>query len=389
LIYSLKQYRYAILLSISPVLTPNLLPYTNLQIIKISMTTNEAFEGGIPKEVTRGATRDGIINGGSTDPNKILPMKYPWAREHYKTGVANNWVPEEVSMQQDVELWKRIGEGGLTEDERRMILWNLGFFSTAESLTANNIVLAIYRHVTNPEARQYLLRQAYEEAIHTDTFIYSCDTLGLDPDEVFNMYITVPSINEKDEFVVEMTKSVFDPSFTTAGKENTQKFVHDLVGYYVIMEGIFFYAGFAMMLSLLRKNRMVGVGEQFQFILRDESVHLAFGTDLINTIVRENPEIWSEDFRQELVNKIKRGVELETKYADDAMPRGILGLNADIVKQYVEHVADRRLERIGLPKQYNKDNPFPWMSEIMDLPKEKNFFETRVTEYQTGGSLDW
>jgi ribonucleoside-diphosphate reductase beta chain len=353
------------------------------------MTTNEAFEGGIPKEATKGATRDGIINGGSTDPNKILPMKYPWAREHYKTGVANNWVPEEVSMQQDVELWKRIGEGGLGEDERRMILWNLGFFSTAESLTANNIVLAIYRHVTNPEARQYLLRQAYEEAIHTDTFIYSCDTLGLDPDEVFNMYITVPSINEKDEFVVEMTKSVFDPSFTTAGKENIQKFVHDLVGYYVIMEGIFFYAGFAMMLSLLRKNRMVGVGEQFQFILRDESVHLAFGTDLINTIVRENPDVWSEDFRQELVSKIKRGVELEKRYADDAMPRGILGLNADIVKQYVEHVADRRLERIGLPKQYNKDNPFPWMSEIMDLPKEKNFFETRVTEYQTGGSLDW
>ena len=329
----------------------------------------------------------GIINGASTtDPNKILPMKYPWARSHYKKGVANNWVPEEVSMQQDVELWKKAG--GLSEDERRMILWNLGFFSTAESLTANNLVLAIYRHITNPESRQYLLRQAYEEAVHTDTFIYCCDTLGLNPDEIYNMYLTIPSINEKDEFVTQITRSVFDPNFNTAGTENIQKFVHDLVGFYVIMEGIFFYAGFAMMLSMLRKNRMVGIGEQFQFILRDESVHLAFGADLINTIVQENPEIWTQEFKDTLVKNIRRGVELEKKYADDALPRGVLGLAPASVKQYVEHVADRRLERIGLERQYHVDNPFPWMSEIADMPKEKNFFETRVTEYKTG-ELDW
>ena len=284
----------------------------------------------------------GVINGGaSTDPNKILPMKYAWARTHYKKGVANNWVPEEVSMQQDVELWKK--PGALSEDERRMIMWNLGFFSTAESLTANNIVMAIYRHITNPECRQYLLRQAYEEAVHTDTFIYSCDTLALDPEEIYNMYQTIPSIKEKDDFVVEMTKSVFDPNFKTDTLENIQKFVHDLVGYYVIMEGVFFYAGFVMMLSMLRKNRMVGVGEQFQFILRDESVHLAFGADLINTIVQENPEIWTDVFKKDLTDKIKRGVELECAYADDALPRGVVGLAPASVKQYVEHIADRRL----------------------------------------------
>jgi ribonucleoside-diphosphate reductase beta chain len=328
-----------------------------------------------------------IINGASsTDPNKILPMKYPWARTHYKKGVANNWVPEEVSMQQDVELWKK--QGALSEDERRMILWNLGFFSTAESLTGNNLVLAIYRHITNPEARQYLLRQAYEEAVHTDTFIYCCDTLALSPDEIYNMYQTIPSIKEKDDFVVDITKSVFDPNFNTQGTENIQKFVHDLVGFYVIMEGIFFYAGFVMMLSMLRKNRMVGVGEQFQFILRDESVHLAFGADLINTVVAENPAIWTPEFKAELTANIKRGVELEKNYADDALPRGIVGLTPTTVKQYVEHIADRRLERIGLERQYHQDNPFPWMSEIIDLPKEKNFFETRVTEYKTG-ELDW
>lgn len=333
------------------------------------------------------ATKKGIINNNSTDPNKILPMTYPWAREHYKNGVSNNWVPEEVPMQQDVELWKK--KDGLTEDERRMIIWNLGFFSTAESLTANNLVLAIYQHITNPECRQYILRQAYEEAVHTDTFIYCCDSLGLNPDEVFNMYETIPSIKEKDDFVVNMTKSVFDPNFNTKGTENIQRFVHDLVGYYIIMEGIFFYAGFAMMLSMLRSNKMVGVGEQFQFILRDETVHLAFGADLINTIVQENPEIWTADFKKTLTDNIKKGVELEGNYAEDALPRGILGLRADIVKEYLKYVADRRLERIGLDKVYDVKNPFPWMSEIMDVKKEKNFFETRVTEYQTSGNLEW
>jgi len=260
-------------------------------------------------------------------------MKYNWAREHYKNGVANNWTPEEVNMQQDVEQWK--SKTALSEDERRVVMWNMGFFSTAESLTANNIVLTIYRHITNPECRQYLLRQAYEEAVHTDTFIYCCDTLGLDPDEVYTMYNNIPSIKEKDDYVVNMTKSILDPGFTTEGVENIQHFVHDLVSYYIIMEGIFFYAGFVMMLSFLRQHKMVGVGEQFQFILRDETVHLAFGADLVNNI------------------------------------------------------ADRRLERIGLPKVYGAKNPFPWMSEVIDLRKEKNFFETRVTEYKTGGTIKW
>jgi len=331
----------------------------------------------------------GVINNATTDPNKILPMTYHWARQYYKDGVANNWVPEEVPMQQDIELWKRQGSGALSEDERRMIFYNLGFFSTAESLTANNIVLAIYRHLTNPECRQYLLRQAYEEAVHTDTFIYCCDSLGLNPDEVYNMYHTIKSIKQKDDFVVDMTKSVLDPTFSTQGTKNIQRFVHDLVGYYVIMEGIFFYAGFAMMLSLLRQNKMVGIGEQFQFILRDETVHLAFGSDLINTIVKENPEIWTEDFQKIITQNIKQGVELEDQYARDCLPRGILGLRPDTISQYLQYIADRRLERIGLSKLYGATTPFPWMTEIIDLKKEKNFFETRVTEYQTSGNLDW
>ncbi len=327
-----------------------------------------------------------IINNSKTDPNKILPMTYTWAREHYRNGIANTWTPEEIAMQDDIEQWK--SPDALSETERRLILWNLGFFSTAESLTANNIVLAVYNHVTNPESRQYLLRQAYEEAVHTDTFIYACDSLGLDPESIYTMYNTIPSIHEKDEFVISLTRSVLDPGFTTRGTANIQKFVHDLVGFYIIMEGIFFYAGFAMMLALKRKGKMVGIGEQFEYIMRDESLHLAFGADLINTIRAENPEIWTPEFRENLTSLIAQSVDLEKVYAIDACPEGIVGINAESFTEYVEHIADRRLERIGLEKQYGTLNPFPWMSQATDLAKEKNFFETRVTEYQTGG-LDW
>jgi ribonucleoside-diphosphate reductase beta chain len=314
-------------------------------------------------------------------------MRYMWAREYYKSGVANNWTPEEISMQKDIEQWHAVD--GLNENERRLILWNLGFFSTAESLTANNIVLAVYNHVSNPECRQFLLRQAFEEAIHTDTFIYCCDSLGLDPDKIYNMYSSVPSIKAKDDFVVNLTKSINDPNFTTKGTDNIQQFVLDLIGFYVIMEGIFFYAGFAMMLALKRQKKMVGIGEQFEYIMRDESLHLGFGCDLINTIIAENPAIWTPDFQDYVAKLIEQAVVLERQYARDACPQGLLGINADQFCNYVEHIADRRLERIGLPKIYFKENPFPWMAQATDLTKEKNFFESRVTEYQTAGSLAW
>jgi ribonucleoside-diphosphate reductase beta chain len=327
-----------------------------------------------------------IINSSATDPNKILPMTYMWAREYYKAGIANNWVPEEISMQEDVEQWK--SKSVLSQAERKLILWNLGFFSTAESLTANNLVLAVYQRVTNPECRQYILRQAYEEAVHTDTFIYCCDSLGLNPDEIYNMYNTIPSIKEKDNFVVELTKSIFDPNFSTEGTENIRRYLHDLIGYYVIMEGIFFYAGFAMMLALKRRNKMVGIGQQFEYIMRDESIHLAFGCDLINTIKKENSGVWTQAFQDEIVDLIKKSVELEKNYAKDACPDGIVGITSQQFCDYVEYIADRRLERIDLPKVYNTKNPLAWMSQATDLAKEKNFFETRVTEYQTG-TIEW
>jgi len=327
-----------------------------------------------------------LINCHLVDVNQLMPLKYKWAWEHYLNGCANHWMPNEVPMGKDIELWK---SNALTEDERRLIMRNLGFFSTAESLVGNNIVLAIFRHITNPEARQYLLRQGFEEAIHTHAFLHIVESLNLDQGEIFNMYNEVNTIHAKDQFEMRLTEEILRPDFTTSTPASAQKFLENLIGYYIIMEGIFFYSGFAMILSLLRQNKMIGVGEQFQYILRDETVHLNFGIDLINGVKEENPELWTPDFQAHIVDLIRQAVELEIQYAQDCLPRGILGLTAPMFRDYVQYIANRRLERIGLKKQYNSKNPFPWMSETIDLAKEKNFFETRVTEYQSASNLDW
>jgi ribonucleoside-diphosphate reductase beta chain len=338
-----------------------------------------------------------IINGPKEIENlDLTKVFYPWAREHYLNGVANNWVPQEISMIQDCMQWEnRFGKDSvLTPQEQKLILLNLGFFSTAEILTADNLA-AIYQHITDIDARKYIGRQIYEEMVHTETFSYCCDSLGLDKNEVFKKFQTIPSIKEKDEFVINLTKSILNPNFNTKGADNIRLFLHDLIGYYVIMEGIFFYAGFAMMLSLKRKNKMIGIGEQFEYIMRDESVHLAFGCDLINTIKEQNPEAWTEEFEKEIIELIKKSVELEKKYAIEACPDGIVGINALQFCQYVEYVSNRRLHRIGLKKLYfdqsglEIQNPFPWMSTATDLLRESNFFEKKVTEYRSRANLDW
>lgn len=331
-------------------------------------------------------TKKRLINCATVDVNQLMPLKYDWAWEHYLNGCANHWMPTEISMAADIALWK---SDGLTSDERLVIMRNLGFFATAESLVANNITLAIFRHVTNAECRQYLLRQAFEEAIHTHTFHYIVESLGLDEEEVFTMYHNIPSITAKDALELRLTEALLEPNFGTNTFEGAQSFLDNLVGYYVVMEGIFFYAGFAMMLSFHRQNRMTGIGEQFQYILRDETIHLNFGIDLINGIKQENPELWTSALQEHLIEHIREAVELEIGYAEDCLPRGVLGLTADLFRDYVGYIADRRLERIGLPRQYHTRNPFPWMSETIDLRKEKNFFESRVTDYRSGATLSW
>jgi len=328
-----------------------------------------------------------VING-QTDVNQLVPFKYKWAWEKYLSACANHWMPQEIQMSRDIALWK--DPSGLTEDERRIVKRNLGFFVTADSLAANNIVLGTYRHITAPECRQYLLRQAFEEAIHTHAYQYIVESLQLDEGEIFNAYREIPSIRDKDEFLIPFIDTLTDPSFRTGTPEADQKLLKSLIVFACLMEGLFFYVGFVQILSLGRQNKMTGSAEQYQYILRDESMHCNFGIDLINTIKLENPHLWTPEFREELREIFKKAVELEFRYAEDTMPRGVLGLNAAMFKEYLRYIANRRCQQIGLDPQFESaSNPFPWMAEMIDLKKERNFFETRVLEYQTGGALNW
>lgn len=328
-----------------------------------------------------------IINA-TADVNQILPIKYNWAWEKYLAGCNNHWMPTEISMQADIALWK--SHDGLTTDERFVVARNLGFFATAESLIANNIVLAIYKYITNPECRQYLLRQAFEEAVHTHTFQYIVDSIGLSEGEIFNMYREVPSIKAKDAWALKYTKGLESGRFDTSTLSGAQNFLRDLVAFYVVFEGMWFYTGFAQILSLGRRNKMTGIAEMYQYIMRDESIHLNFGIDVINTIRLENPHLWTSGFQEEVLKMLKEACALEVDYAHDIMPRGILGLSAEMCEEYMHFITNRRCNQLGLPELFpGATNPFPWMSEVIDLKKEKNFFETRVTEYQTGGALSW
>ena len=327
------------------------------------------------------------INGQDADVIQLYPMKHEWAWQYYNAANSNHWLPTEISMQLDIEQWK--SDKILSQDERHAFETVLGFFTTADSIAANNIVIATYRHITSPEIRMYLLRQAYEEAIHTHAYQYIVESLGMDEPKIFNMYRERKSIYNKASFILSFNEGIFDKDFKTGTFENDQKFLENLCIFSLIMEGIFFYSSFAVMFGFQRQGKLTGSAEQIQYIMRDESMHLNFGCQLINTIREEQPELWTAEFQAKIIANVKEAARLEYTFAQEVFPAGIFGMNATGFRQYIEHIADRRLERVGLPIQFNVTNPFPWMSEAIDLPKEKNFFETRVTEYKVGGALNW
>src|SRR5512133_3146704 len=340
------------------------------------------------KTIGRIRAEDKRIINSSCDVNQLVPFKYKWAWEKYLAGNANHWMPQEINMSADIALWK--SPNGLTADERRIVMRNLGFFSTADSLAANNIVLGTYRHITAPECRQYLLRQAFEEAIHTHAYQYIAESLGLDESEIFAAYKEVKCIRDKDDFLIPFINTLVDPNFKTGTEAADRDLLKSLIVFACLMEGLFFYVGFVQILSLGRQNKMTGAAEQYQYILRDESMHCNFGIDLINQIKLENPHLWTPGFKAEIRALFVKAVELEYRYAEDTMPRGVLGLNASMFKGYLRYIANRRATQIGLEALFpNEENPFPWMSEMIDLKKERNFFETRVIEYQSGGALSW
>jgi ribonucleoside-diphosphate reductase beta chain len=256
---------------------------------------------------------DKMMINCNADLNQLVPFKYDWAWQKYLDGSANHWMPQEINMTNDIVLWK--SEDGLTEDERTIVKRNLGFFSTADSLVANNLVLALYRLITNPECRQYILRQSLEEAIHTHAYQYCIESLGMDEGEIFNMYREIPCVARKASWGLKYTQEISDPDFKTGTEETDKQLLKNLIAFYCVLEGIFFYCGFTQILSMGRRNKMTGTAEQFQYILRDESMHVNFGIDVINQIKIENPHLWDEEMKTEAAQMILEGTELEIMYA--------------------------------------------------------------------------
>lgn len=322
-----------------------------------------------------------IISANQTGVNQILPHVNKWAWDLYKTGKRNNWDPEEIAMTRDSQNWN---SGVLTEDEKRVAKRTLGFFAGSESLVGNNLV-TLYQYITDPECRQYMSRQIWEECLHNDTVVHICDSLSLDIAEVYEAYKNIPSIKSKDDFLMSVTNGILNDVDVTTTK-GLQQVVRAAFLYWIVCEGTFFFSGFAMLLAM--KDKIPGIGEQIEYTLRDESNHIKFGTTLINKIKEQNPQIWTNEFENELTEYLREAVALEIAYANDVLQGGILGLNSSMFVQYMEYIGNRRLEGIGMKYRFKSDsNPFKFLSEVQDLIKAKNFFETRVIEYQSSGAL--
>lgn len=318
-----------------------------------------------------------------TGVNQILPHTNLWAWNLYKQGKNNNWNPEEIPMTRDVQNWKK--SDVLSADEKLLIKRCLGFFAGSESLVGNNL-FTLFRYITDPECRQYMSRQMYEECLHNDTIVYICDSLDLDINEVYEAYENIPSIKSKDDFLMKVTTDLSRGDVDTSTLEGRREVTRGAFLYYIVCEGTFFFSGFAMLLALSEK--IPGIAEQIQYTLRDESLHIEYGTTVLNKIKEQYPDVWTDEFESELTDHLKSAVDLEIQYAKDVLPRGILGLNSDMFIEYMQFIANRRLAGLGMKFRYDSDkNPFPWLSETIDLQKQKNFFETKVTEYQSAGSL--
>lgn len=326
------------------------------------------------------------------DLNQLVPIKYDWAWNSYLNGVANTWTPNEVTMQKDISQWNNADD--FSNDERHMIKRSIGYFATAETLAANNIILGMYRLISNPECRQYLLRQAFEEAVHVHCFQYISESLGLDPIEIFPMYENVKEIKDKDAFCLQFINTLTDDSFTADDDAKIRKLLEALIVFSCMMEGMFFYADFAQILSLGQTNppRLPGCCEQIGYILRDESLHIQFGIDLVNNIRKENPTVWNNEMDKRIRDLFHEAVNLEIAYADESIKEGVSGLDKEQFISFVKWIANRRLKQLQIQPIYGDGearNNLPWLAKMMDIQKKTNFFERQVTDYKNAGSLSW
>jgi ribonucleoside-diphosphate reductase beta chain len=326
-----------------------------------------------------------VINGRKSVFFNLLPLKYNWAYELYNTMKANHWEPEDVQMQKDIEQWQSTEE--LSDVERWIIRMGIGYFSAAEGIVGDNVLHVVRELVTAPELKLVLGRHAHEENVHADSLLYMISSLGINPHECEAMFEDVVSIRKKNDFVCEVSNSLRrDVDLTLT--ENKQLLAKNIFLFGQCMEGTQFYGLFGMILALYRQNKIPGIGQMFRYTLRDESNHIELLRNLLMDLVDENQDVWTPEFKEELRNLMRQAVQLEKDFIADCLPVNAVGLSVEEFSTYIDYIADRRLDSCGLaPLNEGVENPFPWLAEMMDIKKEQNFFEGRVTEYQKASAL--
>jgi len=327
-----------------------------------------------------------VINGRETMFFNILPLKYGWAYDLYKTMKANHWEPEDIQMQKDIEQWRE-STGFISDVDRWIIKMGIGYFSAAEGIVGDNILHVVREFVTAPELKLVLGRHAHEENIHADSLVYMISSLGINPHECESMFEDVETIKRKTDFVVSNSRALrrdIDLTQTV----NKQALAKNIFVFGQCMEGTQFYGLFGMILALARQGKFKGIGEMFQYTLRDESNHIEVFRQLFQDLVDENPDVWTEEFREDLRSTMAEAVRLEKDFIADCLPVSAVGLTLQEFTTYIDFIGDRRLKGVGLaPLNESVENPLPWLSEQMEIRKETNFFEGRVTEYQKAGAL--
>lgn len=325
-----------------------------------------------------------VINGRKTMTFNLLPLKYQWAYDLYRTMKANHWEPEDIQMQKDVEQWR---SAEISQNERWIIMMGIGYFSAAEGIVGDNVQHVVRELVTAPELKLVLGRHAHEENIHADSLLYMISSLGINPHECEAMFEQIPTIVKKNEFVTKHSNNLRRELDLTK-LENKQLLAKNIFVFGQCMEGTQFYGLFGMILALYRQNKFPGIGQMFRYTLRDESNHIEVFRSLFMDLIDENPDIWTTEFREDLVNTMREAVALEKEFIRDCLPVNAVGLSAEEFERYTDYIADRRLQGCGLPAlNPGISNPLPWLAEMMDVRKEQNFFEGKVTDYQKSSAL--
>jgi len=318
--------------------------------------------------------------------NQLIDANETYTYDLWKRGKNNNWDPTQIAMHEDIKQWQM--KDFLSEDEKLIVKRTIGFFSGGESIVGNNL-WAIGRYVTDGGCRQYLGRQIFEETLHSGTVKVCCECFNLDKIEVARAYENIPTIKAKDEFLMSFTSNLNRKGFDITTIEGKREFIRNVFAFYIICEGVFFYSGFAMTLALGRQNKMTGLCDQIRYTMRDESIHIEFGLYLLNRLKNEYPEVWTPEFESELVAYLQKAVKLEIAYAQEVLPNGILGLNSSMFVDYVQFIGNRRLEKLGIKFRFDSNkNPFPWLSETVDIQPMGAFFERHERSYQQAGALE-